>query len=168
MAEFASKGVAGTALGLGAGALGIELLRGGMGGLLGGNCGAASVGGCCSENTPATRWDINQSEKMADKDMEIATLRAINISKDYTDAAIVNLNDRTSARIAALESRVNSVETYAAVNTATMGCLEQQIRALQGLTKVVIPSTNVCNNDYPVVVANTACNPVITKAVTTA
>ena len=35
MAEFANKGVAGTALGLGAGALGVELLNGGIGKLLG-------------------------------------------------------------------------------------------------------------------------------------
>lgn len=34
--KFASKGVAGTALGLGAGAVGVELLRGGLGGILGG------------------------------------------------------------------------------------------------------------------------------------
>lgn len=36
--KYASRGVAGTALGLGAGALGVELLRGGFGGILGGDC----------------------------------------------------------------------------------------------------------------------------------
>ena len=35
--KYASKGVAGTALGLGIGAVGVELLRGGLGGILGGN-----------------------------------------------------------------------------------------------------------------------------------
>ena len=34
--KYASKGVAGTALGLGIGAVGVELLRGGVGGILGG------------------------------------------------------------------------------------------------------------------------------------
>ena len=49
MAEFAGKGVAGTALGLGAGALGVELLGGNIGKLLGnltgGNCNAANGAG---------------------------------------------------------------------------------------------------------------------------
>ena len=48
--DYASKGVAGTALGLGAGALGLELLRGGLGGILGGcgnGCGCGSVSNCC-------------------------------------------------------------------------------------------------------------------------
>ena len=40
--EYASKGVAGTALGLGIGALGVELLRGGIGNVLGGITGNSS------------------------------------------------------------------------------------------------------------------------------
>lgn len=164
MAEFASKGVAGAGLGLGIAGTALGVLNGGLGGILGGMNGGNAG---CSENCPVNRFELGMQNQIANKDMEIATLRAINISKDYTDAAIVNLNDRVSARIAALEGRVNAVETYAAVNTATMGCMEQQIRALQGLTKTVIPSTNVCTQDYPVVVANTACNPVLTQVVPT-
>lgn len=36
--KYANKGVAGTALGLGIGALGVEALRGGLGGIFGGGC----------------------------------------------------------------------------------------------------------------------------------
>lgn len=58
MAEFASKGVAGTALGLGAGALGVELLNGNLGkilgNLMGGNCngGGADAAAMLAAITP--------------------------------------------------------------------------------------------------------------------
>ena len=72
--EWASKGVAGTALGLGAGALGLELLRGGLPGILGGwgnNCGPV-----CSENMPVSRYDLGLEQSNAAKDAEISLLKA--------------------------------------------------------------------------------------------
>lgn len=72
--EWASKGVAGTALGLGAGALGLEVLRGGLGGILGGwgnNCGPV-----CSENMPVSRYELGLEQSNAAKDAEISLLKA--------------------------------------------------------------------------------------------
>lgn len=79
MAEFASKGVAGTALGLGAGALGVELLRGGLGGLLG-----ATQNGC-SEDHYVNRYEAAQSARIAELETEVK-LRDANT---YTDQKIL-------------------------------------------------------------------------------
>ena len=86
MAEFASKGVAGTALGLGAGALGVELLRGGLGGLFGG------MGVGCSEQMPVNRYEAAQSARIAELETEVK-LRDANI---YTDSKLNDLRKGTS------------------------------------------------------------------------
>lgn len=76
--KYASKGVAGTALGLGAGALGVELLRGGLGGLLGTGC---------AEDHVFSRYDAAQSARIAELETEVK-LRDANI---YTDSKILEL-----------------------------------------------------------------------------
>ena len=194
MAEFASKGVAGAGLGLGIAGTALGLLNsnggnGVLGNLFGG--GSNSTTGLaetllmvqaingngksgCSENTPATRWDIEQSEKMAAKDAEISALRVLDASKTYTQAAVVDLSDRLLTKFDGLNNRFCENEKAQAVwngtMTATVSCLSGQVQSVQSLldsvTKTVIPSSNVCNNDYPVVVTNSACNPVNTRNVT--
>ena len=88
--EWASKGVAGTALGLGAGALGLELLRGGLPGILGGwgnNCGPV-----CSENMPVSRYELGQESKIADLQSQIA-LRDANTYNDQKTLALYQYID---------------------------------------------------------------------------
>lgn len=67
MAEFASRGVANTGLGFGIAGTALSLLNGGLGNVLG----AAT----CSENTAASRFELEQAQKIAQKDMEIAYWR---------------------------------------------------------------------------------------------
>jgi len=101
MAEFASKGVAGTALGLGAGALGVELLNGGIGKLLGnltgGNNGCNDAAAIMAAIAPmmaaatVTRPDCgghSYGRYDAEKDAEIAALKGdikLRDSTIYTD-----------------------------------------------------------------------------------
>ncbi len=128
--------------------------------------------GGCSENTPVTRYELGMQNTITEKDMEIATLRAVQASKDYTNAGLVDLSDRLLARFEKLNDRVCTNEKEQAVwngtTAATMSCIAGQVQNVQNLlaslTKTMIPSSNVCNNDYPVVVTNTACNPVYTQA----
>lgn len=63
--SYASKGIAGTALGFGIGGAALGLLNGGMG-LLGGR--AAT----CSENMPVTRYDQEQQAKIAKLEADVA------------------------------------------------------------------------------------------------
>lgn len=101
MAEFANKGVAGTALGLGAGALGVELLNGGIGKLLGnltgGNNGCNDAAAIMAAVAPmlaaatVTRPDCSghsYGRYDAEKDAEIAALKGdikLRDSTIYTD-----------------------------------------------------------------------------------
>ncbi len=98
--EYASKGLAGTALGFGIGGAALGLANGGLGNLLGGlnqnkRSEAADIAAAvtpamtvaamlaarqqeptCSENMPVTRYDLEREQKLAAKDSEIALLKA--------------------------------------------------------------------------------------------
>lgn len=150
MAEFASKGVAGAGLGLGiAGtALGILDGLGGLGGLALGNRAAAAV---CSENTGVNRFELEQSRTIAEKDMEIAYWRG----QDETNRKISDAYSKLESRLIGLsaEVRANKDEqnginlqqaVYNGTNTAALGCLQNQVNALLGMTKMVIPNGSVC------------------------
>ena len=142
MAEFASKGVAGTALGLGAGAIGVELLRGGLGGLLGGAMG----GGCVpSENMPVTRYD-------ADKDATIMRLENQNSllkSNTYVDGKMLELYRYVDTKFGAVDAALAQQAVYNATQTSVIGCLQGQVAQLMGLTKVVIPTASICPEPMP-------------------
>ena len=100
--EYASKGLAGTALGFGIGGAALGLANGGLGNLLGGlgqnnraaaaevtaaaatpamawgmnPAAAMAAGAACSENTPVTRYELDRGQQLAAKDAEIALLKA--------------------------------------------------------------------------------------------
>ena len=74
--EYASNGKANAALTtgiIGAAGFGAQLL----GNLLGGGCGVnPAVAAGCSENTPVTRYELDREQQLAQKDSEIALLKA--------------------------------------------------------------------------------------------
>lgn len=73
MAEFASKGLAGTGLGFGIGGTALGLLNSGLFGNLGGNVN--------SDNMPVNRYEMNQQKSLIDAQAEIAYLRSRDASK---------------------------------------------------------------------------------------
>ena len=138
MAEFASKGVAGSGLGLGIAGTALGLLNGGLGNILGGmnynnNCG-------CSENMLVNRYELNQENRIAKLETEVA-LRDANI---FTDQKIADVYERLSNRISGVEAGLNAQAVYNATNTATINCIQGQVAQLFGLTKLVVPNTSVC------------------------
>lgn len=133
MAEFASKGVAGSGLGLGIAGTALGLLNGGLGNILGTNCG-------CSENMAVSRYELGQEQKIAQLESQIA-LRDANI---YSDQKLVEVYKDLSARINGLEAGLNAQAVYNATNTATINCIQGQVAQLFGLTKLVVPNTSVC------------------------
>lgn len=98
--EYASKGLAGTALGFGIGGAAMSLANGGLSNLLGGlgqnnKSAAADVAAAvtpamtvaamlaarqqeptCSENMPVSRYELDREQQLAQKDSEIALLKA--------------------------------------------------------------------------------------------
>lgn len=82
MAEFASKGVAGTGLGLGIAGTALGLMAGGLNGFGFGNCNAWNNTNCgCSENTAVSRYELGQESTIAKLQSDIA-LRDANIYND--------------------------------------------------------------------------------------
>lgn len=116
--EYASKGVAGTALGVGIGSLGLQLLGGGLGGLFGG-CG---FGGCgCNPMMYST---------IAEKDAKIAQLSA----ELDTDRKLIQVWDSLNTKREETDKKVAILE---AKNEAM-----QYI--ISNITRVVVPNPAVC------------------------
>jgi hypothetical protein len=129
---YASKGLAGTALGLGIGALGAQALSGNMSGLLGGifgnncsnNCNnhgdtataaalltaVAAMGntGChqpvCSENVPVNRYELGLQQQLAASQSENALLK----SNVYTDGKLVEVYTNLEGQIKELAKEVRA------------------------------------------------------------
>lgn len=118
--SFASRGLAGTALGLGAGALGVQLLNGGLGGLFGGwgnGCGNGWGGwgnGCgngptvisaCDSDRLINRYELGQEAKISELQSQIA-LRDANTYNDqkslelykYFDSQLKDVRDTLCAQ----------------------------------------------------------------------
>ena len=142
--EYASKGV-GTA-GLTTGIIGTALgvLNGGGLNILGGmNGGTANCG--CSENMVVNRYELAQEQKISDLQSQIA-LRDANI---YQDAKTLELYKYVDGKFAGIEAQLCQQAVVNAQITANIGCMQQSISALQGLTKTVVPIDNVCPNPMP-------------------
>ena len=132
--NYANRGVAGTALGLGAGALGVELLRGGFNGLLGNNnCG-------CSEDHMINRYEAAQQAKISELETEIK-LRDANT---YTLSQLNAMRDYVDRRFEKVECQLGQQAVYNATNTAALNCMQGQIAQLISLTKLVVPNGSVC------------------------
>lgn len=139
MAEFASKGVAGSGLGLGIAGTALGLMNnGGLGGLFNTGCGYNMYG--CSENVPATRYDLSKEQRIAELETQVA-LRDASI---YTDGKLNDFRNYLETRLGGIEAQIAQQAVYNATCTATISCIQNQVAQLQSLTKVVIPITNIC------------------------
>lgn len=136
--NFASKGVAGTALGLSIGALGVEALRGGLGGLFSG-------GTVCAENMPVNRYELGLQNAITNKDMEIAYLKGRDAAK--TDS--LELYKYVDGRFRGVEAQIATQAVVNAQVAANLGCLQSTVANLAALTKTVIPIGNVCPEPMP-------------------
>lgn len=142
MAEFATKGVAGTGLGLGIAGTALGVLNGGLGNILGGVFG----GGCgCSDNMPVSRYELNQESKIAELQSQIA-LRDANT---YNDQKLLEVYKYFDGKLETVNQRLCDQNVWNATQTATIGCMAQQIAALNGLTKLIVPASSVCPAPMP-------------------
>jgi hypothetical protein len=132
--NFASKGVAGTGLGLGIAGTALGLLtNGGLGGLFGGATG-------CHENMPVNRYELGLQNDITNKDMEIAYLKGRDAAK--TDS--LELYKYVDGRFRNIEGQIASQAVVNAQITANISCLTNSVSALSALTKTVVPITNIC------------------------
>lgn len=139
--DFASKGVAGTALGLGAGALGVELLRGGLGGLFGGT----AANNCCHEDHTVNRYEAAQAARIAELETEVK-LRDANT---FTMGEMNNLRNYVDARFSSIEGQICQQSVVNAQVAANLSCMQGNIATLMSLTKTVVPITSICPEPMP-------------------
>ena len=150
MAEFASKGVAGSGLGLGIAGTALGILNGGLGNILGGIAMprqamvepvAAAMCGCgCSEDRLVNRYELGQENTISELRSQLA-LRDSNI---YNDQKLLEVYKYFDGKIEGINSKLCDQAVWNATQTATIGCMASQIAALNGLCKLVIPNTSVC------------------------
>lgn len=134
--HYASKGVAGTGLGLGIAGTALGLLAGNNGlNLFGNNCGCGN-----GDNAFVNRYEAQQNARIAELETEVK-LRDSNI---YTDNKILSLYQYVDGKIANIESQICQQNVYNATNTATLNCMSGQIAQLMSLTKLVVPNNSVC------------------------
>lgn len=138
MAEmsYASKGLAGTALGTGIAGLAVALANGGLGNIFTG----WGANGNCHENTPVNRYEAQQSARIAELETEVK-LRDANT---FTMSEMGKLRDYVDGKFATVEKSICDQAVYNATNTATIGCIANQVNQLMALTKLVIPIASIC------------------------
>lgn len=140
--RYASKGIGGTALGLSIGAIGLEALRGRLGGLFGG----VGNSGCgCNEDHTVNRYEAAQSARIAELETEVK-LRDANT---FTMGEMGKLRDYVDGRFASVEHELCDQKVYNATLNGAVGCIQGQIAQLAALTKTVIPITSVCPEPMP-------------------
>ena len=135
--NFASKGVAGAGLGLGIAGTALGVLNN-NGGLLGGLFGGGAR--ACPENVPITRFELGQQNEITNRDMEIAYLKG----RDAAKTDNLEMYKYVDGRLRVIEGQLASQAVVNAQITANIGCMQQAIATLNGLTKTVIPIGNVC------------------------
>lgn len=134
--EYASKGVAGAALGTGIGGLALGVLNGGLGNLLGGG-----IGNCgCHENMPVNRYEAGQSARISELETEVK-LRDANF---YALSEAGKLRDYVDGKFSAIERELCDQKVYNATLNSTVSCISGQVAQLYGLTKMVIPNGSIC------------------------
>lgn len=96
--------------------------------------------GSCHENTMVNRYEAQQQARIAELETEVK-LRDANT---FTMGEMGKLRDYVDGRFSAVEKELCDQRTYNATNTATIGCIANQVAQLMSLTKVVIPNTSIC------------------------
>lgn len=146
--EYASKGVAGSGLGLGIAGTVLGVLNSNQGNGILGNL----FGGGCNTQTDTRAISALESK--------IAKLE----SERYTDQVGIELYKQTvadnKAQTAALNTGINSLYTFAAdidkrfavaeaVNSERIRCLSDRVCDLEALTKRIVPYSSICPEPMP-------------------
>jgi hypothetical protein len=141
--NYASKGVANA--GLTTGIIGTTLgaLNSGIfnGGLFGGG-----MGNCANANGPmVSRYELGLEQKIADLTADKKLLEA----DRYTDNKTLELYTYVDGRLRNIEAQICNQAVVNAQITANISCMQNSIAVLDGLTKTIIPISNVCPAPMP-------------------
>lgn len=136
---YASRGVANTGLGLGIAGTALGLLNdGALGGIFGG--GRNGNGGPCESDHNVNRYEAGQAARIAELETEVK-LRDANT---YTDQKLLQMYQYVDGRMRGIEGQISQQAVVNSQITANISCMQQELATLSGMTKTVIPITNVC------------------------
>ena len=136
--EYAKRGVANA--GLTTGIIGTALgamNASGNGGLLGG-----LFGGC---RDGVSHYELTQESAIAAKDARIALLEA----NTYNDQKLLEVYKYFDGKIEGINAKLCEQAVFNAAQTSAMNCMGSQIQQLYGLTKLIVPATNICPAPMP-------------------
>lgn len=139
--NYASKGVAGAALGTGIAGLALGAMNsgilgpGGIGGWAFGRNGAV-----CYDDPNTNRYEMGLHGRIADLETEVK-LRDANI---YTDQKLLELYKYFDGELKGVNAQLCQQGVINAQLTANLGCLQNTVNTLAGLTKTVIPIDSLC------------------------
>lgn len=152
-----SNGKTNTALGLGIAGLATALL--------GGNIFGGGIAPNMGQNTPdgrfVTKAELDMSMQLQNKDLELAkcsSALALKESESYTDKKLVEVYanmetqiNRVSDKMEAdrrAQEQINAQQmAYNAAANANIDVLKSQVASLASVTKVYIPSANICQGN---------------------
>lgn len=134
--HYASNGKANTGVALGASALGVSLLNGGLGSILGGGWNANQSGDSAFIN----RYEAGMQAKISELETEVK-LRDANT---YTLGEVGKLRDYMERRLDRVEHEICDQKVFNATQIGTISCIQGQIAQLYGLTKLVVPNSAIC------------------------
>lgn len=151
-ADVASKAKTDTALGLGIASLATTLLGGGFmlnGGLNNGR------NGYYNATDPDSRVITKAEANLMQENSGLKSQLALKESEGYTDKKLVEVTTYLDTKLRRLEDKVDANKdmqqavnaeqmAYNAAANASIDVLKSQVAALSGVTKMYIPSTNVC------------------------
>ncbi len=147
MAEFASKGVAGTGLGLGIAGTALSLLNNNGNGILGGLLGGNSMANNAYIDSLNSRIAELQAEKYSDK-VGIEVYKAARVSDKEINARFESIASEIADMRVREAQTAGKMDLIAATATQGIATNSAAITALQTLvasiTKTVVPNTSVC------------------------
>lgn len=148
--DVASKGLGNTALGLGIAGLATSLLGGGATLL-----GMGRNGMTANPNDPDARFVTKSETNLIQENSTLKTELAIQKSENYTDKKIVEVTQYLDTKIRRVEDKVDANKdaqqavnaqqmAYNAAANANIDVLKSQVASLTSVTKLFVPSSNVC------------------------
>ena len=147
MAEFASNAKGNAALTTGIIGTSLSAMNalgnGGFGNVLGGLFGNGC--GCNGANAPVNRYELGLEGEIARLRTEVS-LRDSNI---YGDQKLLEVYKYFDGKIEGINAKLCEQAVYNATQTAAMNCMGGQIAQLYGLTKLIVPATNICPAPMP-------------------
>lgn len=107
--------------------------------------GGGLLGGLFGSNNCANQYAVSMSNEIAARDAKIALLE----STIFTDQKSLEMYQYIDSRLRSIEDKLCNQAVVNAQFGTTIGCMQQNLATLNGLTKTVIPASSICPEVMP-------------------